>query len=118
LWFVATHIDCNRKRESGSFDFNHSLKSNYTITNFSFSFSFLFCLVHLKEENIEIERKTMTDDDRLDIYAMNDSSASDFPAVTLSTIEKGNEQHREEYVNNQVDFFSFKFFVKIIYQLL
>ncbi len=52
----------------------------------------------------------MADDDDLDIYAMNDSSASYFSPE--KEYEQQDKQHREEYVNNQVDFLSVFFLLK------
>jgi hypothetical protein len=60
------------------------------------------------------------DDDDLDINSMIDLSSSSFPAVTLSTIKKLQQQQIEENVyNNQVDFSlsSSGFFFIITYQL-
>jgi hypothetical protein len=55
---------------------------------------------------IERKKKTMADDDDLDINAINDlSSSSSIPPDIYSTIEK--EQYREENVHNQVDFVFF-----------
>jgi hypothetical protein len=67
-------------------------------------FSFLG---HIKmEEKSEREKKKQTlmadDDDYFDINSINDLSSSSFPPVTLSTIEKIQEQQDKQ--NNQVDF--------------
>ena len=108
--FVATQFDCNRNRETLSFYFNHSLKSNRTITIFSYSVFFFLSWTLLKE------KKTMANDDDLDINAINDlSSSSSFPPDIYSTIEKEQEdkQNREENVHNQVDFFLKSFFFRL-----
>jgi len=61
------------------------------------------------------------DDDDLDINSMIDLSSSSFPAVTLSTIKKVQQQQKieENVYNNQVDFSlsSSGFFFIITYQL-
>ena len=114
-------IEKKKKKEFFAFFyFNHSLKSNRTITNFSFSvfFSFLDILIKTFIERARERKTIMADDDDLDMNSMNDLSSSSFPPVTLSNIEKvqddEDKQQIEGNINNQVDLFFFFFFFVLL----